>query len=95
MKRALTAAAFVAGLALSVSNASAALMNPGSELGLAGWNTLGGVTATPSTSVTTFDGTIWQIFAYETLMAELNSDGASAAVIDPMGVRIAAGALPE
>lgn len=64
----------VAGLAmLPLGGLSAAPVNGGFESGLTGWNTLGIVTATPSTSVTTFDNTVWQINAYQTQMAQLDS----------------------
>lgn len=57
--------------------------NPGFETGdLSGWSTLGTVIATPSTSVTTFDSTVWNIFAAETTMAQLNATGVAVATIE-------------
>jgi hypothetical protein len=82
--------ALVNALALSAvfmaANAGAAvisLSNSNFETGnTSGWNTLGSVTATPSTSVTTFDGTIWTIGAAGTTMAQLDSNGVSVATIE-------------
>jgi hypothetical protein len=68
-------AAFAA-VVLSAGVAGAAPLNQGFELGLDNWLTIGSVTATPSTNVTTFDGTDWTIIAFETQMAQLNSNGA-------------------
>jgi hypothetical protein len=84
-------------LALSVSHASAAPVNPGFEDGggsLTGWTTLGDVSAVPSTSVTTFDGTVWSIFAFETHMAQLNSNGANVADIEA-ALGLSPGSLPN
>lgn len=57
--------------------------NPDFETGnLSGWSTLGTVIATPSTSVTTFDGTVWSIFAAGTTMAQLNATGVAVSTIE-------------
>lgn len=57
--------------------------NPDFETGdLNGWSTLGAVIATPSTTVTTFDGTEWGIFAAGTNMAQLNASGVAVATIE-------------
>lgn len=75
----LTRSLMLAGLfavAVSAQAAPISFTNPGFEAGdLSGWNTLGTVIATPSTSVTTFDGTVWSIFAADTTMAQLNASG--------------------
>jgi hypothetical protein len=95
--KALTAAAFVAGLALSISTASAGPMNPGFEDGggsLAGWTSLGTVSAVPSTTVTTFDGTVWSIFPFETHMAQLNSNPIAVSDIEA-ALGLAPGSLPN
>ena len=57
--------------------------NPGFETGnLSGWSSIGAVTATPSTTVTTFDNTLWTINASGGYMAQLQSSGASVATIE-------------
>jgi len=73
-------AAFAA-VVLSAGVAGAAPLNQGFELGLNNWLTIGDVSATPSTNVTTFDGTDWTIIAFETSMAQLNSQGETVANI--------------
>lgn len=85
----------VAGLAmLPLGGLSAAPANGGFESGLTGWNTLGPVIATPSTTVTTFNNTVWQINAYQTQMAQLDSGvgGAGIAAIES-AIGLAAGTL--
>lgn len=73
-KKLVASAAFFA--CFATANASAAvisLTNGDFETGtLAGWTTLGTVVATPSTSVTTFDSTVWTIGSNLTTMAQLN-----------------------
>lgn len=75
---------------LSTTQASAAvisLTNGGFETGsLSGWTTLGTVVATPSTSVTTFDGTVWTIGSNLTTMAQLNPSLAIADIEDGLGL---------
>ena len=67
----------------SASAAVISLTNGDFELGtLGGWTTLGSVNATPSTSVTTYDSTVWTIGAAGTTMAQLDSNGASVAAIE-------------
>lgn len=82
----LTAAVLSIGLFAAASNASAAvisLTNGDFETGtLGGWTTLGAAFATPSTSVTTFDSTVWTIGAAGTTMAQLNSNGSSPSAIE-------------
>ena len=69
--------------ALPAAAAPVFLPNAGFESGnLSGWSTLGQVTATPSTSVTTYDGKVWTINAAGTTMAQLSSQGASIAAIE-------------
>jgi hypothetical protein len=59
------------------------LANGGFETGnLSGWTAIGDVSATPSTSVTTYDSTVWTIGANGTSMAQLNSSGASMGTIE-------------
>jgi PEP-CTERM motif len=93
MKRSI--AVLVGALALFAQPAQAApvvLTNQGFESGLAGWTTLGSVTASASTSVTTFDDTNWQINAADTLMAQMISGGSNQAGIESF-LGIAAGSL--
>ncbi len=75
-----------AALAAAASQASAApisLFNADFETGdLSGWNTVGTVSATPSTTVTTYDNVVWSIFANGTTMAQLNSNGADINAIE-------------
>jgi hypothetical protein len=79
-KLAVLACAF-AGFA--VQAAPITFTNPDFETGnLSGWSTLGVVNATPSTSVTTFDGTVWSVFSAGTTMAQLTSSGADIGTIE-------------
>lgn len=67
----------------SASAAVISLVNGDFETGtLGGWTTLGSVAPTPSTSVTTFDSTLWTIGAAGTTMAQLNSNGSDIASIE-------------
>lgn len=69
------------------------LTNGGFETGnLSGWTALGDVSATPSTSVTTYDATEWTIGASGAAMAQLNSSGASIATIES-ALGLASGSL--
>ena len=80
-------------LASGHTNAALSLVNDDFETGgLSGWSTLGSAFATPSTSVTTFDGTLWTIGAAGTAMAQLNSNGASISAIES-SLGLASGAL--
>ncbi len=67
-------------------NASAALIslvNGDFETGtLSGWSTIGNVIATPSTTVTTFNGVVWTTGAAGTTMAQLNSNPAAISTIE-------------
>lgn len=78
------------------SNAHAAVIslnNGGFETGdLTGWTAIGAVVATPSTSVTTYDNTVWTILAAQTTMAQMNSSGSSVADIET-ALGLAAGTL--
>jgi len=79
-----SASAFAAPISLS---------NADFETGdLSGWNTIGNVAATPSTSVTTYDSTLWTISAAGTTMAQLNSNGADVGTIEST-LGLAAGTL--
>lgn len=73
-------------LALSTGSAAAApvlLSNMGFETGdLSGWTSTGAVVATPSTSVTTFDSTVWSIIAAGTTMGFLDSYSISPAAVE-------------
>lgn len=94
MKRQILALTFAAGLASSnVEAAPIALVNQGFETpGLVGWTTLGSVVATGSTNVTTFDGTNWTVNADGTLMAQMQSAGASQGAVEAF-LGIAPGSL--
>lgn len=74
VKKIVAAAICMAGVvAGSASAAVISLNNGGFETGnLSGWTTLGSVVATPSTNVTTYDGTVWTIGSNLTTMAQLN-----------------------
>ncbi len=89
-KIALVASAFVG---VSAQAAPVTFVNPDFETGnLNGWSTLGTVVATPSTSVTTFDSTVWQVFAAGTTMAQLNATGVAVGTIEST-LGLAAGTL--
>lgn len=78
---------------LSAQAAPISFTNPDFETGdLNGWSTLGTVIATPSTNVTTFDGTVWSIFAAGTTMAQLNASGVAVGTIEST-LGLAAGTL--
>lgn len=84
---------FLSLCALSASAASITLPNNDFETGsLSSWSTIGAVIATPSTTVTTFDGTVWTIDAAGTTMAQLQSNGVSVSTIEST-LGIAAGTL--
>ena len=55
--------------------APVSLVNAGFEDGLNGWTTVGGVVATGSTTITTYDNVEWDIFASGSAMAQLNPTG--------------------
>ena len=88
-------AALVAGI-FAASQASAAvinLTNSNFETGdLTGWSTIGSVTATASTSVTTYNSVLWQINAAGKTMGQLISNGSSVVDIES-SLGIAAGTL--
>jgi hypothetical protein len=83
---------------LSTAPAQAApvnLVNAGFEDGLNGWTTVGiSAVATPSTTITTYDGTEWDIFAAGTSMAQLNPNGTSVAVVEA-ALGVAVGTLTD
>ncbi len=78
--------AVASALSLTVLGASAAqvsLVNADFENGtLGGWNSLGSVVATPSTSVTTYDNTVYTISAAGTTMAQLQSSNVAINAIE-------------
>lgn len=77
------AAAVIAAAAGQASAAPISLFNADFETGnLSGWNTIGTVSATPSTTVTTYDSVVWSIFANGTTMAQLNSNGSDISAIE-------------
>jgi hypothetical protein len=82
IKKGVAGALAVAGI-LSAGPAGAAIINGDFETGnLSGWTAIGAAFATGSTSVTTFDSTVWTIGAAGTTMAQMNSDGAGIATIE-------------
>ncbi len=79
--------------ALNANAAAITLTNQGFETGdLTGWNSLGSVNATPSTSVTTYNSITYNILAADTNMGYLVSSGASEAQIETF-LGIGAGTL--
>ncbi len=76
------------------SNAAAiTLPNANFETGnLSGWNTIGSVSATGSTTVTTYDSVVWSIGAAGTTMAHLESSGSSIGSIEAI-LGLSAGTL--
>ncbi|WP_170984753.1 PEP-CTERM sorting domain-containing protein [Roseomonas sp. AR75] len=85
--------AALAAVILAGGSAVAAPTNQGFESGLAGWSTLGNVSATPSTSVTTYNSITYAISAYETTMALLDSAGGAAAATVESTLGLVAGSL--
>lgn len=86
----LVASGLIAGPA---SAAAINLFNNDFETGsLTSWNTIGSVFATGSTTVTTFDNTVWSISAAGTTMAQLQSNGAAVSTIEST-LGLAAGTL--
>lgn len=77
----LLACSTIALSALAATQASAAPItwaNSDFEAGnLSGWSSVGSVSATPSTSVTTYDSVVWSIGAAGTTMGHLTSNGSS------------------
>ena len=76
----------LAAFLLAPRNSSAALIslvNGDFETGtLSGWSTIGDNIATPSTTVTTYNGVVWTTSAAGTTMAQLNSNPASISTIE-------------
>lgn len=95
IKKLAACAALVAGT-FAASQASAAVItlpNNDFETGtLSSWSTIGAVTASASTSVTTFNSVVWQINAAGTTMGQLRSNGDSVVNIETT-LGIAAGTL--
>lgn len=90
---ALSALALGLSLSLSASAATITFTNPDFETGnLNGWTTLGSVTATASTTVTTYNSVVWTVNAAGTTMAQLRSQGASVASIE-QALGLASGTL--
>ena len=80
-------------LACQANAAAISLPNGDFELGnLSGWNTIGTVSATGSTTVTTFDNVVWSIGSAGSTMAHLESSGSSVSNIESV-LRLAAGTL--
>lgn len=91
----LASIAMAAGLLVSGSASAAviSLVNGDFETGtLGGWATVGSVFATPSTSVTTYNSTVWTIGAAGITMAQLNSNGADISAIET-ALGLASGSL--
>lgn len=84
MLRNVLAGAVVA--ALGVSTATAAqisLVNGGFETGdLTGWTSIGTVSASPSTTVTTYNSVVWAVNAAGSYMGQMISSGATASTIE-------------
>lgn len=59
---------------------------------LSGWNTIGSVIATPSTTVTTYNSVVWTVNAAGNFMAQLQSAGAAVSTIEST-LGVAAGTL--
>jgi hypothetical protein len=85
----LLAAAMASGQA---SAAAISLSNSDFESGLTGWNTIGAVATTPSTTVTTHDNIVWTIGAAGSAMAQLQSSGSTIGSIESI-LGLAAGSL--
>lgn len=95
IKKVAACVALLAGtFAASQASASAiTLANNDFETGtLNSWSTIGTVNASASTSVTTFDSTVWSIIAAGTTMAALQSNGANVSSIEST-LGISAGTL--
>jgi len=93
--RILPAVAAVASLFIAGQAAAAAISLPNAnfETGdLSSWTTIGSVSATPSTTVTTYDNVVWSIFSAGTTMGHLVSNGASVGTIEST-LGLAAGTL--
>lgn len=81
--------ALVAGQAVA---APISLANADFESGLGSWSTIGAVSATGSTTVTTFDSVVWSIGAAGSTMAHLVSSGSPVGDIESI-LGLGAGAL--
>ncbi len=80
-------------VACQANAAAISLPNADFETGdLSGWNTIGSVSATGSTTVTTFDNVVWSIGAAGTTMGHLESSGSSVSNIESV-LGLAAGTL--
>ncbi|HRF72524.1 MAG TPA: PEP-CTERM sorting domain-containing protein [Accumulibacter sp.] len=88
-------AALVAGTFAASQASAVAITLPNSDFEtgtLSSWSTIGSVSASASTSVTTFDNTVWSIIAAQTTMGALQSNGSSVTDIES-ALGIAAGTL--
>jgi hypothetical protein len=94
MKRDMLALAVVSALGIGSANAAQiSLVNGGFEMGdLTGWSTIGTVAASPSTTVTTYDSTVWTINAAGSFMGQMISSGAAVSSIEST-LGLAAGTL--
>lgn len=89
----LTLLSCLLGASFGAQSAAISLTNQDFETGdLGGWTILGNAFATGSTSVTTFDGTIWTVGAADTTMAQLAPQGLSVSSIES-SLGIASGTL--
>ncbi len=80
-------------IAASAQAGPVAFTNPDFETGdLSGWSTIGSVVATASTSVTTFDSTVWSVLAEGNYMAQLQGNAVAVGTIEST-LGIAAGTL--
>lgn len=79
----------IAGAVCTVMGATSAhaaqinLVNGGFETGdLTGWTSIGSVAASPSTTVTTYDSTVWTVNAAGNYMGQMYSSGSSVTAIE-------------
>lgn len=94
MKRDFLAIAVISALGVTSANAAQiSLINGGFETGdLTGWSLIGSVAASPSTTVTTYDSTVWTVNASGGYMGQMISSGADVSIIETT-LGLAAGTL--